>query len=156
MKNDNDFVEALNASSKYVAAVASWMMSKNCDVMIRPTLIRPSFEARNEFADSGDIEIRQRIEVKHRDLDFTCASDYPFATVIVDEQFKIDRIPKGRLWGYMVVNRNCTHVCCIRPDAKSKWILSTRFDKKDGQDRKFYECPKELCVFVKIAAKDAA
>lgn len=147
MKTDAHFLSALSESSKYVSVVASWLQSKNCDVVIKPVSIRPSFESRNEFADSGDIEIRQRIEVKRRSVEFTCEDDYPYSTVIVDEKFKIDRIPRGRLWGYVIVNKQLSHVCCVMPDTKKEWMVERMFDKSDGQERLFYVCPKHLCIF---------
>ena len=151
MKTDDQFVGALKKSESCVSAVATWMRKNNCDVMIHPTLIRPDFESRNKFADSGDIEIRQRVEVKQRGIDFTSAEDYPYQTVIVDEKFKIERIQGGTLWGYMVVNKSGTHVCCIKPDSKSEWTVESKYDRKDGQQRQFYVCPKRLCLFCKLA-----
>lgn len=151
MKTDIQFIEALKQSNSCVSVIAAWMTKHNCDVMIRPTVIRPSFESRNEFADSGDIEIRQRVEVKQRSINFTSADDYPYQTVIVDERFKFDRIAPGKLWGYLIVNESGTHVCCIKPESRSEWTVESKYDKKDGQKRDFYVCPKRLCAFCKLA-----
>lgn len=155
MKTDEQFLAALQQSHGHVAAVASWMSGLKFDVLIRPVVARPSFDVRNEFIDSGDIEIRQRVEVKKRGIDFTSASDYPYQTVIVDEQYKVDRIPISHLYGYVVVNKAGTHVCCISKHTKPHWLLSTKFDRKDGQDRTFYECPVEHCVFFALEPSDA-
>jgi hypothetical protein len=126
------------------------MATEDCDVVIKPTMRRPDFQSRNDFADSGDIEIRQRVEVKQRFLQFTSLEDYPYSTVIVDEKYKIDRIPKGQLWGYVVVNQDCTYACLIKTNTHDKWKIKEMFDRKDGQYRSFYVCPKELCFFRKI------
>ena len=150
MKTDSEFLSALDMSNKSVLLIASWMASENCDVVIKPVVARPSFDSRNEFADGGDIEIRQRVEVKHRFLAFTNADDYPYETVIVDERYKIDRIPKARLYGYVIVNRDCSHACFVMPQTISHWQIEQMFDKKDRQYREFYVCPKELCSFAKI------
>jgi hypothetical protein len=150
MKSDEHFISALQGSSKFVSAVASWLAKYDCDVMIRPTLVRPSFELRNDYADAGDIEIRQRVEVKHRSIKFTSATDYPYETVIVDEKFKIDRISRGRLWGYVIVNSECTHACIVKPETWGYWTVQSMYDRKDKQDRDFYVCPKEHCRFCEI------
>jgi len=150
MKTDSQFIAALSESQAHVAGVAAWLQGVGCDVLIRPTLIRPDFESRNEYIDGGDIEIRQRIEVKHRSIEFTSREDYPYPTVIVDEQFKIDRIPRARLWGYVILNESGTHACCIRSATKEQWSTVRRFDRKDGQERAFYVCPKDACSFCKI------
>lgn len=150
MKTDVQFLESLRGSQVFVSAVASWMARHGCDVMIRPLVERPEFGLRNEFADSGDLEIRQRVEVKHRDLDFTSVEDYPYGSVIVDERYKVERIPRGRLWGYVIMSRGGTHVCCVRSDTRSQWLVESMYDKKDKQRREFYVCPKELCLFCRL------
>lgn len=150
MKTDAQFVDSLMQSASCVSAVAAWMLRNNCDVLIRPTVVRPDFDSRNEYADGGDIEIRQRVEVKQRSIDFTSADDYPYPTVIVDEKYKVDRIARGKLWGYLIVNKSGTHVCCIKPDSKSAWVVESKYDKKDGQQREFYVCPKRLCLFCEL------
>lgn len=150
MKTEEQFAGALLLSQGCVAAVASWMQRHKCDVMIRPTTIRPDFDSRNEFADCGDIEIRQRVEVKQRSIEFTCVNDYPYDTVIVDERFKVDRIEKARLWGYLIVSKSGTYVCCIKSDTKQHWEIKEKFDQKDSQRREFYVCPKSLCTFHKM------
>jgi len=150
MKSDGDFIQSLKESQKFVSLVASWMKRHGCDVMIRPTEVRPDFDSRNDYTDSGDIEIRQRVEVKQRSIAFTSSSDYPFNTVIVDEEFKIDRIPKSTLWGYIIVNKDSTYACCIKSDTRASWDVERKYDSKDGQHRSFYVCPKELCSFCKI------
>lgn len=150
MKSDAEFLHALQGSQAHVSAVAGWLATKNFDVLIRPTTVRPDFDSRNDYADCGDIELRQRVEVKQRDLDFTCVQDFPYPTVIVDEKFKVDRIPKPHLWGYLIMNRALTHLCCIRSGTRPQWTVENKYDHKDGQTREFYVCRKELCAFYRM------
>ena len=153
MKTHAQFIQELQASQTYVNAVASWMAMNHCDVVIKPTLIAPSTEVRHEYIDSGDIEIRQRVEVKHISIGFTCAEDFPFSTIIVDEVHKVDRIPRGQLWGYVIVNEAGTHVCCLRADTKGRWTIERRHDKKEGAERAFYVCPVGIGMFCALPAK---
>lgn len=125
----------------------------DCDVVIKPTLEAPSTELRHEYIDSGDIEIRQRVEVKHRSIGFTCAKDYPFPTIIVDEVHKVDRIPKGQLWGYVIVNEAGTHVCCLRANTQGRWTIQRKHDKKQGAERAFYVCPVKIGWFCALSAR---
>ena len=150
MKTDQEFISALNDSEKSVSKVASWLSKGGADVMIKPTVIRPNVESRKEYLDNGDIEIRQRIEIKHRNLNFTNVSDYPFDTVIVDEVHKFDRIIKAQLWGYVILNKMQTHCCVIKLTTHSEWKKKSRYDKKDKQSCEYYFCPREHCVFYKI------
>ena len=147
------FIHELRASQTYVNAVASWMAMHDCDVVIKPTLEAPSTELRHEYIDSGDIEIRQRVEVKHRSIGFTCAEDYPFPTIIVDEVHKVDRIPKGQLWGYVIVNEAGTHVCCLRANTQGRWTIQRKHDKKQGAERAFYVCPVKIGWFCALPAR---
>jgi hypothetical protein len=153
MKTQAQFIQALQESQTYVNAVASWMAMHDCDVVIKPTLIAPSTEVRHEYIDSGDIEIRQRVEVKHISIGFTCAEDFPYPTIIVDEVHKVDRIPRGQLWGYVIVNEAGTHVCCLRADTKGRWTIQRRHDKKEGAERAFYVCPVAIGMFCALPAK---
>jgi len=150
MKSDKDFREALDKSQYCVLAVAAWMKSGGCDVMIAPTIATPDYESRWQYTDGGDIEIRHRVEVKHRDISFTCSDDYPYATVIVDEKYKIDKIHSRQVWGYIICNRDITHACIIKPDSRDKWKAEKLWDRKYQSDREFYVCPKNNCMWFKI------
>lgn len=150
MKTDAQFIAALSASDQCVSAVAAWLARHKRDVLVRPLIIRPSFDSRMEYLDEGDIEIRMRVEVKHRDMDFTCAADFPYRTVIVGEKHKVERIPLGRWWGYVHVNRAMTHACIIFPHTAKYWITTTKYDRKDRGTLTFLECPTERTWFVKI------
>jgi hypothetical protein len=150
MKTHNEFVTALNESLCSVSLIASYLAKQGCQVLIKPTLVTPDKASRHQFVDDGDLEIRQRIEVKHRAVDFTSVDDYPYSSIIVDEDFKINRIPKGQLWGYVVVNRDATHVCFIKGDTRKQWSVEEKYDHKERENRKFYTCPKELAVFCRL------
>ena len=141
------FFNDLKSSQASVAAVASWMAEHDCNVVIKPTLVAPSKDLRHEYIDSGDIEIRQRVEVKHRSIAFTSAEDYPYPTIIVDEAYKVDRIPRGQLWGYIIVNKACTHVCCLLADTKGHWTMQVKHDRKQDEPRRFYVCPVRYGIF---------
>lgn len=150
MKSDQSFIRSLLESQGAASSVASWLQGCGFDVMMRPASVRPSFEERVDYADSGDLEVRMRIEVKHRGIHFTCADDYPYDTVIVDECFKVERIDKNRLWGYVIINAAGTHACRIPAAAVFGGTVVKMFDKKDGQDREFVVCPKAKCRFYKM------
>jgi hypothetical protein len=150
MKSDKEFVSALNKSTNTVSVIANFLFAQGLQVLIKPTIVRSNFEDRHNFIDDGDLEIRQRIEVKHRNIEFTNANDYPFSSVIVDEQFKIDRIPASHLWAYIVVNNSISHICLIKSGTRKHWETQKMYDKKEQEQRNFYVCPKELCFFMKI------
>lgn len=145
MKSDSQFITALQQSDLDVRIVASWLAKLGGEVLIRPTLVRPTADDRFAFADAGDLEIRQRVEVKGRNITFTCSEDYPYGTVIVDEARKIDKWKPLSLWGYVVLNASKTHYCCIPATTRKQWARIKRFDVKDQAEIEFYEVAKSLC-----------
>lgn len=150
MKTNREFLSALDRSRTAVWVAAQWLLRQGYDAQIRPALERPTFEDRNEFADNGDIEIKQRVEVKHRFLSFTNEDSYPYDTVIVDEKYKIDRINSAELYQYIILNEEMTHCCVVYGITRSQWVERKKYDKKDRQTRTFYECPVSLCSFYSL------
>lgn len=151
MKTDDEFKDALAKSHESVALVLTFLLGKGGHVEVKPSTVRPDFESRMEYMDDGDIEIRQRIEVKHKkSLDFTCWKDYPYDTVIVDEQYKVDKLKPLDLWGYVMLNKASTHVVVAFGNTMNLWGLLKVWDKPDKQYRTYYVCRKNLCYFCKI------
>ena len=150
MMPDDQFIESLHQSKEFVQKAAEWLAGQGFEIFVRPTVVRPDWDSRHEFADNGDLEIRMRIEVKHRDLDFTCREDYPFDTVIVDEVFKVDRIPKNHLYGYVILNQACTHAGLIGGKTRPTWTTFEKYDNRISENRSFYVCPKEKVNFCRI------
>lgn len=152
MKSDNEFIESLKGSEEYVNMVAEWLRTHGCKVEVPSVQVRPSFEERHKYIDTGDIKITLRIEVKHRSFDFTSKQDYPYDTVMIDETFKIDRINRGELWGYVIVNQSATHLCFVMAHTRKNWKIISKHDSKDaGRLCNSYVCPVELCKFLKLS-----
>ena len=90
--NDASFVADLIESQRAVWYAAKLLNEMGYNVTIRPQNIRPSVEQMSEYADDGDLEIIQRIEVKRRKRPhFTGKDDFPFPTMIVDVAHTWDR-----------------------------------------------------------------
>jgi len=148
-KNDSSFVEDLQNSQQYVWQAAKWLSDSGYNVTIRPVEIRPDVSQMREYSDCGDLEIIQRIEVKHRTLDFTCKDDYPFDTVIVDVAHTYDKA-RPKPFAYIIFNKQATHCLIVENKSRKQWIKRTTLDKVKKRERTFYECPIELCSFHKV------
>ena len=84
-QKDPDFIKDLRESRDAVMVAAEWLNKKGFPVVIKPTFERPKSSDMAEFADDGDLEIMQRIEVKRRkSLTFTSKEDFPYDTLIID------------------------------------------------------------------------
>lgn len=145
MMSDEQFIKELKASQDTVWLAAQFLSEKGHNVVVRAQHIRPTFDQRHQYADSGDLEIIQTVEVKRRpDLHFTSAEDYPFKTIIVDTVSAFDN-KKNKPYLYMIVNAEATHAVIITvPNSRKHWIKVMHFNKKDEENRMYYECPKEL------------
>ena len=157
MKNDAAFVEDWNKSHIYVWAVGQWLRGRGYDVSIKPSVLRPDAASRHKFFDDGDLAITQRIEVKHRpSLTFTCAQDYPYPTVFLDETYKIDRHPPQSLFAYIILNAEGSACCVILSGTRSHWVKETIFDKVQNRECENYACPVDRCKFFPLTQKGDA
>ena len=155
MKTDHHFLNNLEHSHYVASIVAARMREWGYQVKQKP-YIPPDVERayrektgqRSDWHDGGDLEIKQRMEVKQRLFHFECAYDYPYDTVYVDEKYKLDRIPSAHLWGNVITNLSISHVCLILAHTRRFWVVEKKWDNKDGRLCDFYACPKEHGVFI--------
>lgn len=109
----------------------------------------------NDYSDDGDIEISQIVQVKQRNLDFTSAADYPYATITVDVAHTWDRaVRKPSL--YVILNRAGDYVACINGSTSASWQRVTKMDRRKNREREFLECPTRLAVFKRFDINDPA
>lgn len=146
-QTDPTFVDDLRASQTAVWKVAAWLQARGNNVVVRALRIRPSAESYPEYADAGDLELIQRVEVSRRSCMFSCAEDYPFDAVLVDAVHKCDRaVPKP--FAYVIVNRDETAVAVVYGRTRVHWTERTIFNSKTNRgDRRVYFCPLEHVLF---------
>ena len=70
-ENHDKFLQHLEESKAGVWRAAMWLVEHGYKVSINPTDKAPSAKEWREYADSGDIEVQLRVEVKHLSCDFT-------------------------------------------------------------------------------------
>ena len=148
--SDPNFERDLAESQQSVMVVAEWLRSKGLPVIIRPTFVRPSSDKMSEFSDSGDLEIIQRVEVKHRKtLQFTSSADFPYKTVIVDACHCYDNAnPKP--YAYIIVNRMMDAGFLVKCETRPQWSRVEKLDTAKGRVRSFYECPTKLVTAIAL------
>jgi len=145
-EHDPNFVSDLQNSQASVWLAAQWLNKKGYNVTVRKVNVRPSTQDMKKFADNGDIEIIQRVEVKRRGIEFTSASDYPYETVFVDVAHTFDNAISKPL-AYIIINKSGTHCVVVKSETCRSWIKAKKHDRYKNRDRWFYECPVELCKF---------
>ena len=147
---DPTFVQDLKDSQESVWKAAQWLSGCGYNVTVRALSIRPDAEQMAEYADQGDLEIIQRVEVKRRpDIDFTSAEDFPFATLIVDVAHAYDRA-KPKPYAYIIFDADASHCAIVKSLTRPSWVRTERMDRKKGRMRTFYECPTDLCKWLAL------
>jgi len=148
MSNSHEaFSQRLKNSLLPVQLVATWLQQKLALVKINPTQLSPDTESRYEYTDEGDIEIRLRVEVKQSSLPFTSAEDYKYDMIMVDEAYKINKVPKLQLWGYVILNKQQTHCVLVKAETRYLWESEEKKDRQKNRWGTFVMCPKEQGEF---------
>lgn len=150
-RDDPTFIADLRESVKAVEVVAQWLNAKGYSVVIRPTFERPSPAQMGEYADEGDLEVLQRVEVKRRlTLTFTGKDDFPYESLIVDACHCFDRA-RPKPYAYVILNREMTVALVVRTATREAWTRTRKHDRQKGRDREFYECPLDLVTVENLA-----
>lgn len=140
------FLENLRASDRAVQRVAEWLESFGYEVMVNRLAEAPAHAQWQEYADRGDIVIRQRIEVKQISRAFTGPQDWPFGKkFIVCAKHSYDRA-RPKPYAYFIVSADGCHFACVDTTSTSRrWYVETRRDVRYGDySQEFYLCPMEL------------
>jgi hypothetical protein len=145
-KDDPGFEDDLEESKKFVEKAARWLGDKGYPVIIEPTFLRTNISDMREFSDNGDLRIVQRVEVKRRNLKFTCADDFPYPSIIVDVAHTWDRA-RPKPYAYLIYNEGATALCVVYGKSFPVWQKVTKPDRFKKRDRTFYECPIGECEF---------
>jgi len=150
VKTDSEFLSALFDSQTAVTSVASYLQRHGAQISVPEIVARPNFAQRFDYQDQGDIQLNQRIEVKQKLIDFTCAADYPYPTIMVDAAYKVDAMPWGHLHSYFVVNKSCTHAAYLHGSTRPQWRTEEVYDRKERERRTYYVAPIDLARFFDI------
>ena len=158
MKPDAEFLRDFEASHIWVVRAAWWLAEfPDMHVTIPEVRLRPSPAERSRYADGGDFLVRhgrgltyERVEVKHRSVDFTGLNDYPFPTVFVNEAYKLTPGVVAYLWGYIIFNRLGTHVAVVRAYTSPDWVEVRKYDSAQRRECTFLACPVRLAEFHRL------
>jgi hypothetical protein len=150
---DPHFARDLENSQDAVWHVARWLSGRGHHVTVRATHLRPDPSRLREYSDQGDLEIIQRVEVKHRpDLQFTSKSDFPYPSVIVDVAHAWDNA-KPKPYAYVILNAPMTVGIVVLGSSAGKWTREETWDRKRNRKRVFYHCPLDSVTFLNLLEK---
>ena len=118
--NNDSFLEALEESKEGVWLIARWLSDQGHHVKVNAVGKAPTVGERYQYTDGGDLEICQRIEVKHISASFTCAEDWPYAYMIVCNRATWDAsTPKPH--AVIHLNKEGTHAAIVKGSDFHLW-----------------------------------
>lgn len=164
-KSENQFLKDYQWGKQWEQKVATTVRRRHPE-LIGPsrTLAMKGIEWRGQW-DDGDMRISIPIQCKRRSLDFTSREDYPFSTIIVDQENKLrspliedreydllgmaDRLLWVRpFYAYWIGSRDMEHAAIILPTSKPYWRLEQQADRKSGGKIIWnWCCPKDKAIF---------
>lgn len=152
-KNSTEaFLNRLDKSRHSVFAVAKYLHHAGYNVTIPAFDYRPPDSNWEDHTDNGDMYIwreqedRQRIDVKHVNLEFTCTQDFPFDRMLVSDIRAIKRANPFPL-AYIIVNKNCTHMGIVWAKTKEHWKPYTFHASNTDMEVTAMGCPTRLVDF---------
>ena len=151
--NHQRFLKHLSESTKAVSVVGEWLTRKGRTVQISGIHSSDDYDERMKYTDEGDLFILQRIEVKKRSLDFTCAEDWPHGDkFIVCAKHSWDNAIVKPV-RYIILNKSMTHAAMVSASTLKTWTVEKRRDSRyegDEAVQEFYFCPISSVTFTEI------
>lgn len=145
-ENHKRFLEHLSGSLDAVWVVAKWLQSSGYAVTVNPIKKAPSADQWKEYVDGGDLEIRQRVEIKHISRNFTGRQDWAFGDdFIVCARHSYDNA-KPKPYAYIVVSGDYKACAIVPASTAQQWRVDKRGDSRysGNYSQEFYFCPIEL------------
>jgi len=120
--------------------VAKFLSSRGHTVQIPPTHIAVNQSERIKMADSGDLFIMQRCEVKQRKFNFTCMEDYPWEKVLICNKNSFDKCKGGKPAFYILPSWDFKAVVVVDVNKSEKnwWAERHRDGRYEDVEETFY------------------
>ena len=153
--NHQKFNEHLDGSQEAVCKVAQWLTLSGQTVIIPPISRVPNHESWKEGADTGDLLILRRVEVKQLSTVFTCLSDWPHKRFIVCAKHAWDRAAQ-KPEAFIILNAAMTHAAVVKKETQPYWTTGTVEDSRytgKAAVQEFYFCPLDLVEWKELEGK---
>lgn len=146
MKSDAAFLADLRQSREIVARRAQEFRALGLVAEVVDHEDRPDSAVRMQYGDSGDLVVAGRVEHKRRRLHFTGAHDYPYQTIFIDEQYKIDSKDDVAM-AYIIENMAGTCAAVVHGFTRRLWRLEKKWDATAKRFGTFYTIDKQHVRF---------
>ena len=140
-ETDPLFVFDLERSKEAELVMLNYFARKGRMVVRPPQFLRPTAEERVAYADTGDLYVAQRWEIKHRMIEFNTMENFPYSDVFVDPVPTFEQ-KRPRPTFYAFLNKSLTHAIIVNVD-KSYEHWTEREDNSHNRKRTILCCPRE-------------
>jgi hypothetical protein len=148
MKTDASFFADLNTSRAIVAQRVQELCDMGLYAEMTPHTDRPDSSVRMQYGDDGDFMVCGRVEHKRRKLRFQGKDSYPYDTIFIDEQYKVDNKSDVPL-AYIIENADGTCAAVIYGWTRPLWQIERRWDPHAERHANFYVIHKDHVRFCK-------
>jgi hypothetical protein len=144
------FLERVKASAHAVFVIGRLQHLNGWTVEIPGVRLAPTAKDAPMFVDKGDLFLvkRTRLDVKHRDIDFTGREDFPYPTMFVSNVAAVDRAHDVE--AYITVSRDFSCRAIITKETRPHWIKVDCLASNTGNIETNYACPIEHVIFKAI------
>lgn len=146
------FLRRLDQSRLSTFLVAEFLHKRGYTVVIPAFNYPPPNSNWEDHVDDGDLfiskdnEPQHRIDVKHINVDFTCADDFPHSHMFVADARAIKRANPHPL-AYIIVNKSASHVAIVWWKTIGVWEEHTVFASNTEKHITVMRCPVEHVDF---------
>jgi len=148
--NHQKFLQHLEESKVPVMVAGQWLNKLGYKVGLPPASAAEKHEDWEKHADSGDLTIELRVEVKHLSAEFTGKEDWPFRDYIVCAKHSFDRA-NPRPYMYININKAMTHAGIVMGSHRQKWTAEPRTDRRyEGVAQECYIAPVDSVMFLAL------
>jgi hypothetical protein len=152
--NHTKFLKHLNESQQGVRFVSDWLLGLGYEVSQSPSTQAEEAKDWKKHVDSGDLFIKQRVEVKKLSYCFS-ESHWPHGkNFIVCAKHAFDNAsPRPFMYVYVSDDESC--VALVKSDTSSQWRVDSRTDSRyEGKvSQDCYFAPLECVSFVSVERK---
>lgn len=134
--------------------VAAWLRGEGYSAEVIPAEIRPDYASRHAYSDNGDVLVwkpgsdkRHKVNVKRRHYAFTCADDYPFPSIYIEDTRLLD----DAVVMHVMTNEVMTHAAVIMRSTQVHWtheLTTHRQGHPNNDPHSVTACPTHLARFV--------
>jgi len=147
-ENHRKFLQHLDVSGNAVWSVARLLNKLGYNVTV-PTVSKAEKHSDwKSHADSGDLYIDQRIEVKRLSAEFTSEVDWPYKDkFIVCARHAFDRA-KPKPFAFVILSASGRHAASVFGADSKLWYVEKRTDSRyEGVEQEFYFSPMDRVRF---------